>query len=71
MSHEAFQAALRSLANHYTGHLEKTEEQRVAIRGHHAPRLARLALETTSIADMVRYGKYFSLHLQHLYYMSS
>lgn len=56
LSHEAFLAALRSLANHYTGHLEKTEEQRVAIRGHHAPRLARLALETTSIADMVRYG---------------
>lgn len=56
LSHEAFLAALRSLANHYTGHLEKTEEQRIAIRGHHAPRLARLALETTSIADMVRYG---------------
>lgn len=56
LSHEAFLTALRSLANHYTGHLEKTEEQRVAIRGLHAPRLARLALETTSLADMVRYG---------------
>lgn len=56
VSHEAFLAALRSLANHYTGHLEKTEEQRIAIRGHHAPRLARLALETTSLADMVQYG---------------
>ncbi|KAJ9586032.1 hypothetical protein L9F63_020329 [Diploptera punctata] len=31
-SHEAFLSALRSLENHYTGHLEKTEEQRIAIR---------------------------------------
>ncbi|KAF4525187.1 hypothetical protein B566_EDAN008292, partial [Ephemera danica] len=55
-SHEAFQEALRSLENRLCGRLERTEEQRVAIRKHHAPRLARLALESTSMCDMVRYG---------------
>lgn len=55
-SHDSFQAALRSLENHYSGKLERTEEQRVAIRKHYAPRLARLALESTSMSDMVRFG---------------
>ncbi|XP_063980139.1 dual serine/threonine and tyrosine protein kinase-like [Diachasmimorpha longicaudata] len=55
-SHDAFHAALRSLENHYSGKLERTEEQRVAIRKIHAPRLAKLALESTSMSDMVRFG---------------
>nr|CAD7571243.1 unnamed protein product [Timema californicum] len=55
-SHEAFQAAMHSLESHYTGHLVRTEEQRVAIRKLHAPRLARLSLESTSLSDMVQYG---------------
>ncbi|KAG7188873.1 hypothetical protein KM043_008479 [Ampulex compressa] len=55
-SHDAFQAALRSLENYYSGKLERTEEQRVAIRKFHAPRLAKLALESTSMMDAVRYG---------------
>ncbi|XP_008544863.1 dual serine/threonine and tyrosine protein kinase isoform X1 [Microplitis demolitor] len=55
-SHDAFHAALRSLENHYSGKLERTEEQRVAIRKIHAPRLAKLALEATSMSDLVRYG---------------
>ncbi|KAJ8683893.1 hypothetical protein QAD02_019685 [Eretmocerus hayati] len=55
-SHETFQSALRSLENHYSGKLERTEEQRIAIRKYHAPRLAKLALESTSMSDMVRYG---------------
>lgn len=55
-SHDSFHAALRSLENHYSGKLERTEEQRVAIRKFHAPRLAKLALESTSMSDMVRYG---------------
>nr|CAD7592935.1 unnamed protein product [Timema genevievae] len=56
-SHEAFQTAIHSLESHYTGHLVRTEEQRVAIRKLHAPRLARLSLESTSLSDMVQYGK--------------
>ncbi|XP_060823963.1 dual serine/threonine and tyrosine protein kinase [Bombus pascuorum] len=55
-SHDAFQAALRSIENYYSGELERTEEQRIAIRKYHAPRLARLALESTSMIDLVRYG---------------
>ncbi|XP_014214699.1 dual serine/threonine and tyrosine protein kinase-like [Copidosoma floridanum] len=55
-SHDTFQSALRSLENHYSGKLERTEEQRIAIRKYHAPRLAKLALESTSMSHMVRYG---------------
>ncbi|XP_076640362.1 receptor interacting protein kinase 5 isoform X2 [Colletes latitarsis] len=55
-SHDSFQAALRSLENYYSGKLERTEEQRIAIRKCHAPRLAKLALESTSMTDVVRYG---------------
>jgi receptor-interacting serine/threonine-protein kinase 5 len=54
-SHDTFQSALRSLENHYSGKLERTEEQRIAIRKYHAPRLAKLALESTSMSDMVRH----------------
>lgn len=62
-SHECFQSALRSLENHYSGRLERTEEQRIAVRKYHTPRLARLALESTSMCDMIRYGKENSLVL--------
>ncbi|PSN53685.1 Dual serine/threonine and tyrosine protein kinase [Blattella germanica] len=55
-SHEAFETALRSLDSHYSGHLERTEEQRIAIRKYHTPRLARLALLSTSMCDMIQYG---------------
>ncbi|XP_033323405.2 receptor interacting protein kinase 5 isoform X1 [Megalopta genalis] len=55
-SHDSFQAALRSLDNYYSGKLERTEEQRIAIRKFHAPKLAKLALESTSMIDAVRYG---------------
>ncbi|XP_043285538.1 dual serine/threonine and tyrosine protein kinase-like isoform X2 [Venturia canescens] len=55
-AHDAFHSALRSLENHHSGKLERTEEQRVAIRKIHAPRLAKLALESTSMSDLVRYG---------------
>lgn len=55
-AHDAFHSALRSLENHHSGKLERTEEQRVAIRKIHAPRLAKLALESTSMSDFVRYG---------------
>lgn len=56
-SHDSFQAALRSIENYYSGKLERTEEQRIALRKYHAPRLAKLALESTSMIDVVRYGK--------------
>ncbi|GFG37564.1 hypothetical protein Cfor_12407, partial [Coptotermes formosanus] len=55
-SHESFQSALRNLESHYSGRLERTEEQRIQIRKYHTPRLARLALESTSMCDLIRYG---------------
>ncbi|XP_011157942.1 dual serine/threonine and tyrosine protein kinase isoform X1 [Solenopsis invicta] len=55
-SHDAFQTALKSLENYYSGKLERTEEQRVAIRKYHAPKLAKLALESTSMMDAIRFG---------------
>ncbi|KAF7997359.1 hypothetical protein HCN44_005636 [Aphidius gifuensis] len=55
-SHDSFHSALRSLENHYSGKLERTEEQRITIRKIYAPKLAKLALESTSMSDMIRYG---------------
>ncbi|CAG9759907.1 unnamed protein product [Ceutorhynchus assimilis] len=55
-SHEAFQSAMKGLENQLSGQLEQTEEQRIAIRKKHAPRFARLALESTSLCDLVRWG---------------
>ncbi|XP_063219723.1 dual serine/threonine and tyrosine protein kinase-like [Bacillus rossius redtenbacheri] len=55
-SHQSFQVAIKTLENHYSGHLERTEKQRVTIRKVYAPRMARLALESTSMCDMVQYG---------------
>ncbi|XP_050314331.1 dual serine/threonine and tyrosine protein kinase-like isoform X2 [Anthonomus grandis grandis] len=56
-SHETFLSAMRSLDNQLSGHLEHTEEQRIAIRKKHAPKLAKLALESTSMCDLVRWGR--------------
>lgn len=55
-SHEAFVSAIRSLDHQLSDQLEQTEEQRIAIRKKHAPRFARLALESTSLCDLIRYG---------------
>lgn len=55
-SHEAFQTAMRTLESHLSGKLEQTEEQRITIRKHHTPRFAKLALESTSMCDTVRWG---------------
>ncbi|KAF5277559.1 hypothetical protein FQR65_LT15961 [Abscondita terminalis] len=55
-SHEAFQSAMRSLENQLSGKLERMDEQRIAIRKQYAPRFARLALESTSLCDLVQWG---------------
>lgn len=47
---------MRTLECHLSGKLEQTEEQRITIRKYYAPRLAKLALESTSMCDMVRWG---------------
>lgn len=55
-SHEAFTTSIRVLEANHTGRLEKTEEQRMRVRKCFAPKIARLALESTSLRDVVLYG---------------
>ncbi|XP_046354627.2 dual serine/threonine and tyrosine protein kinase-like [Haliotis rufescens] len=55
-SHEAFLSALKQLETKHTGRLDKIEEQRLKLRKVHAPKVAKLALESTSLKDVVLYG---------------
>ncbi|KXJ28456.1 dual serine/threonine and tyrosine protein kinase [Exaiptasia diaphana] len=55
-SHEAFTTSIRVLEANHTGRLEKTEEQRMRVRKCFAPKVARLALESLSLRDVVLYG---------------
>ncbi|KAK7488579.1 hypothetical protein BaRGS_00020196 [Batillaria attramentaria] len=55
-SHEQFAASLKQLELRHTGRLDRIEEQRLKLRKVHAPRLAKLALESTSLRDTVLYG---------------
>ncbi|XP_055935638.1 dual serine/threonine and tyrosine protein kinase-like isoform X3 [Argiope bruennichi] len=55
-SHEQFAASLRHLEAMHSGRLERTEEQRLKVRKLHAPKLAKFALESTSLRDIILYG---------------
>ena len=57
-SHDTFSLALKQLETRHTGRLEKTEEQRLKVRKIHAPKVARLALESTSLKDYILYGTF-------------
>ncbi|XP_023685821.1 dual serine/threonine and tyrosine protein kinase isoform X2 [Paramormyrops kingsleyae] len=56
-SHEAFAASLRQLEEGHTGRLERTEDLWLRVRKDHAPRLARLSLESRSLWDALLHGK--------------
>ncbi|RWS23820.1 dual serine/threonine and tyrosine protein kinase-like protein, partial [Leptotrombidium deliense] len=56
LSHDQFAAAMRQLENIHFGRLEKTEEQRIRVRKYYAPRIARYALESTSLRDLILFG---------------
>lgn len=57
-SHDHFSSALRQLEARHSGRLERTEEQRLKVRKIHAPKVARLALESISLRDYVLFGEY-------------
>ncbi|XP_063307519.1 dual serine/threonine and tyrosine protein kinase [Pelobates fuscus] len=56
-SHEAFAGSLKQLEVGHCGRLEKTEDLWLKVRKDHAPRLARLSLESRSLQDMLLHGK--------------
>ncbi|XP_077094255.1 dual serine/threonine and tyrosine protein kinase isoform X2 [Siphateles boraxobius] len=56
-SHEAFASSLRQLEEGHTGRLERTEDLWLRVRKDHAPRLARLSLESRSLRDILLHGK--------------
>uniref|UniRef100_A0A5F8G861 Dual serine/threonine and tyrosine protein kinase n=1 Tax=Monodelphis domestica TaxID=13616 RepID=A0A5F8G861_MONDO len=56
-SHEAFAASLRQLEAGHSGRLEKTEDLWLKVRKDHAPRLARLSLESRSLQDVLVHRK--------------
>ncbi|OCT91880.1 hypothetical protein XELAEV_18014937mg [Xenopus laevis] len=56
-SHEAFAASLKQLEVGHSGRLEKTNDLWLRVRKDHAPRLARLSLESRSLQDVLLHGK--------------
>lgn len=55
-SHDAFATALRQLEQKHSGRLDKIEEERLKLRKIHAPKVAKVALESTSIKDTILHG---------------
>ena len=56
-SHDAFSTALRQLDQKHSGRLDKIEEERLKLRKVHAPKVAKVALESISIKDVILHGK--------------
>ena len=56
-SHDAFSQALRQLESKHSGRLDKIEEDRLKLRKVYAPRVAKVALESTSLKDWILHGK--------------
>lgn len=55
-SHEQFTASLRQLESMHSGRLQRTEEQKIKVKKMYAPKIARYALESTSLRDLVLFG---------------
>lgn len=55
-SHSSFTAALKQLESKHSGRMDKIEVERIRLRKIHAPKVAKLALESSSLKDMVLYG---------------
>lgn len=55
-SHEQFLQSIKDLEAQHAGRLQHTEELRLKVRKMHAPRMAKYALESTSLIDLILYG---------------
>lgn len=55
-SHEQFIQSLKDLELQHAGRLQHTEDLRLRVRKMHAPRMAKFALESTSLIDLILYG---------------
>lgn len=55
-SHENFLLAIKQLESVHSVRLERTEELRIKVRKVYAPKIARYALESTSLRDLILYG---------------
>lgn len=56
ISHEQFISSIKELELRHAGRLQHTEELRLRLRKMHAPRMAKFALESTSLIDIILYG---------------
>jgi len=55
-SHQVFGMSLKQLELRHTDRLGRTVEQREKVAKRYAPRVARLALESRSLKDLISYG---------------
>lgn len=56
VSHDQFLQSIKLLELQHAGRLQHTEELRLRVRKIHAPRMAKFALESTSLIDLILYG---------------
>lgn len=58
-SHDSFASALKQLEQKHSGRLDRIEEGRLKLRKVHAPRVAKVALESTSLMDVILNGMFY------------
>lgn len=55
-SHDHFTQAMKTLELHHTGRLEKAGDRQQKLRKIHAPKVAKLAMESSSLRDFIMHG---------------
>lgn len=56
-SHDNFTQAMKRLELHHSGRLEKAGDRQQKLRKIHAPKVAKLAMESASLRDLIMYGE--------------